>query len=250
MSVGRAALRWAWMVAGMTVITLGIRMQVLAELGLGPWDVLHMGLSLRTPLTFGQASQVVGAVLVVAALALGEVPRAGTLLNMWYVGALYDVVEAKGWFPPPVSVPMRWAYLVGGVLLLACGSAWYLSARLGSGPRDGMMLALARRLHRARSGRDEPAGSPGAARHAGVVRGLLEGAATLAGYVLGGPVGAGTIAAAALIGPSMAFFLPRFAFTGRWWPAPEARLRAPAVVAAGSQVPQESTRRAWEPSRR
>lgn len=223
--------RWVSMFAGMTVLALGIRLQVLADLGLGPWDVLHMGLSRNLPITFGQASQIVGLALVAAAFALREAPRWGTLLNMWYVGAVYDVIEARLPIPRPEGLLLQWLFLLAGVGLLATGSAWYLSAQLGAGPRDGMTLALARRLSALRAGRlSRLLKADGRARHLvrtapGVApsRILLEGTALVTGYLLGGPVGPGTVGVAVLIGPSMALCIPRFAFTRRWWtqPAPQ-----------------------------
>ena len=77
--------------------------------------------------------------------------------------------------------------LVAGIGLVAVGSAFYLGAALGAGPRDSLMLALA-----LRSGW-----------RIGVVRTLLESSAVVAGALLGGTVGIGTIAFALLIGPAL-----------------------------------------------
>lgn len=233
----RSLMRWLWMVAGMTLIAWGIRLQVVANLGLGPWDVLHMGLSLCLPITFGQANQLVGLVLVLGAWAMGEPPRLGTLLNMWYVGAAYDLIEAWQLVPLPRGMLAAWVALLAGIALLAVGSAWYLSAGLGAGPRDGMTLALARRLVRGRAGRRAPAGArvrsePGV----GMARVLLEGSATLAGYALGGPVGVGSIVVAALVGPGLAVAIPWFRFARRWWhaePSPSSPEGRPADGGAG-----------------
>jgi uncharacterized membrane protein YczE len=67
------------------------------------------------------------------------------------------------------------------------GSAFYIGADLGAGPRDSLMLVGARRT--------------GA--RIGVVRALLEISVLIAGFLLGGAVGLGTVAFAALIGPSV-----------------------------------------------
>ncbi len=225
----REALRWAWMVAGMTVLALGIRLQVMAGLGLGPWDVLHMGLSRTLPITFGQATQLVGFTLILACLALRFPVRAGTVLNMIYVGIAYDLIAR--WLPiPDRSGPTSggvgpsgpggwwgsvaggagasWLYLVVGVWVLALGSAWYLSAGTGAGPRDGLMLALAARLMG--GGQERP-------RSLWPVRAGIEGSATLTGYLLGGPVGAGTLAVAALMGPAVASMVWLLAPVRRFW---------------------------------
>lgn len=227
----RQALRWIWMLTGMTVLACGIRLQVLASLGLGPWDVLHMGLSMDLPITFGQASQLVGLVLVAGAWLMGEPPRVGTLLNMWYVGAVYDVIAANRLLPEPQGAPAAWIWLLAGIALLAGGSAWYLSADLGAGPRDGMTLALARRIRRRWPGSLAQRGGSRSEPGVGPARVLLEGSATLTGYLLGGPVGIGSVVVAALVGPAMAFAIPRFSFARRWW-APASPHVYPAVNAA------------------
>lgn len=233
----RSAFRWLWMLAGMTVLACGIRLQVLAGLGLGPWEVLHMGLSLHLPITFGQASQLVGLLVVAGAWLMGEPPRAGTLLNMGYVGAAYDAIAAAGLIPEPRGALGAWAWLVAGIALMAVGSAWYLSAGLGAGPRDGMTLALARRIGRRWRGQDQGGGLRRAEPGVGPVRMALEGCATLTGYLLGGPVGAGTVAVAALIGPAMALAIPRFAFARRWWaPVPHQVALAARAIPAASAV--------------
>ena len=241
------ALRWLWMLAGMTVLALGIRLQVLAGLGLGPWDVLHMGLSLRLPLTFGQANQLVGLAVVAVGWALGERPRLGTLANMVYVGAAYDLIAARLPLPAPASPAAAWAYLAAGIAVMAAGTGWYLSAGLGAGPRDGLTLALARRLA---SRRPAPAG-PGRLRGApgvGPARGLLEGSAALLGFLLGGPVGPGSVAVVLLMGPAIAAGIARFQFARRWWqparPAAAAgAVRAWAGPPAGATAAGEVGRR-------
>jgi uncharacterized membrane protein YczE len=81
----------------------------------------------------------------------------------------------------------RCGLLAGGIAAIAVGSAFYIGAAMGAGPRDSLMLVLA-----ARTG----------ARLA-VVRTVLEGSATLVGFALGGTVGVGTLLFAFGIGPAI-----------------------------------------------
>ncbi len=73
------------------------------------------------------------------------------------------------------------------------GSAFYIGADLGAGPRDSLMLVLSRRT----------------GVRIGVVRAGLEIAVTVLGFALGGTVGIGTVAFAFGIGPlvELAFWL-------------------------------------------
>jgi uncharacterized membrane protein YczE len=74
-------------------------------------------------------------------------------------------------------------YLGAGIVLLGVGTGMYLSAALGSGPRDSLMIALARR--------------PGF----DLARAAAELSALAAGLLLGGRAGAGTLIYAVTIGP-------------------------------------------------
>jgi uncharacterized membrane protein YczE len=80
-----------------------------------------------------------------------------------------------------------WALLAGGIALVAIGGGIYLGARLGPGPRDGLMTGL-----HARTGRSLR-----------LVRTCIELSALITGFVLGGTVGVGTAAFALLIGPGV-----------------------------------------------
>lgn len=69
------------------------------------------------------------------------------------------------------------AYCIGGVLLVGTASAFYLTCRLGAGPRDGLMVGLCS-ISGLRIGR---------------VRTLMETAVCLADWLMGGTVGIGTL---------------------------------------------------------
>lgn len=91
---------------------------------------------------------------------------------------------------PPEGLVQRWAFLLGGVLLMGLGSGLYIGAGLGPGPRDGLMTALAERGYSLR-----------------LVRTLIELSALAAGWALGGTVGIGTLVFALGIGPLVQLFL-------------------------------------------
>jgi len=184
------AAQYAWLFAGFVLLALGVDMLRIAHLGLPPWNVLDHGVAVRTGLSFGWASVLVGLVMMLISAALGEPPRLGTVLNMTLVGLLTDAIPAWGWLPDPDAVspgaPMglRLAYGLGGVLVLGVGVGWYITANLGAGPRDSLMLALTRR-----SGKS-----------VGTVRTALELAALALGWALGGEVGTGTLLTAVTLG--------------------------------------------------
>ena len=160
-----------------------------AGLGLSPWDVLNQGIDRRTAVSFGVANILVGLAVLVLAWRLGARVGFGTIANAVGVGLVIeallavDALDALGTWP----LAARRGLLLAGIVLIGIGSALYIGARLGTGPRDSLMLVGA-----ARSGR-----------RVGLVRAALELSALATGWALGGTVGIGTVAFAVLIGPAI-----------------------------------------------
>ncbi|MEO8898631.1 MAG: membrane protein [Candidatus Dormibacter sp.] len=192
------AVRFLSLQVGLFSFGVGIVLTLQAHLGLSPWDVLHQGISRHTPLTIGQANELVGLVILVAAWKLGTRPGVGTISNMILIGFWIDRVIAWRWIPDASAAPLvvRFAMLAGALLLFGIASGAYIAPRLGAGPRDSIMLALAVRT-----------GRPVA-----LVRGGIEATACLVGFLLGGTVGVGTVLIAFLLGPSVHAGLRLFGF--------------------------------------
>ncbi len=188
-SNARRPLAWVRLLAGLWLFAAGVVLGLRSGLGVSPWDVFHDGIRQATPLSFGAATVLVGVVLVVVALAAGVRPGPGTLVNMVAIGAFADALLASGLVEDLAgrALPVRLAAVLAGVGLVALGSALYIGADLGSGPRDSLMLALAARTRLS----------------VGLVRGLLEATVLGVGWLLGGVVGVGTVLFAVGIGPAV-----------------------------------------------
>ena len=200
---GGLGARLLGLVFGLFLCAAGIVALLESELGLSPWDVLHQGLAQQTPLSYGTANIAVGVVVLVVAWGLGARVGVGTVANATLIGLFIEVlvrvptVEALS----EEGLVARSIVLVAGIALVAVGSAFYLGASLGAGPRDSLMLVLA-----LRSGW-----------RIGLVRTLLESSVVVVGAFLGGTIGIGTIAFALLIGPALEasfWVLGRTALTG------------------------------------
>lgn len=174
---------------GLACFALGTVMTLRAELGLSPWDVLHDGLRLRTPLSFGVATIVVGLALLLISGAAGIRPGPGTIANMILIGVFVDLmlVTEIGSGIGEAHILLRVATTLGGVAVIGFGSALYIGAELGAGPRDSLMVAIATR----------------AKIRVGIARAIVEGTALVVGVILGGKVGVGTILFAVGIGPAV-----------------------------------------------
>jgi len=181
--------RLGQLLVGLGLFGAGLWLGLQAELGVGPWDVLHGGLSERLGTPFGLTSIGVSALVLLVAVLAGVRPGVGTVLNVVLVGLVIDLLLATPLLDGlgEGSLVLRAAVTVAGVAVVAAGSAVYLGAHLGPGPRDGLMVAISHRNGWS----------------VGRARGVLECGVLVIGIVLGGPVGPGTVAFALLIGPAV-----------------------------------------------
>jgi uncharacterized membrane protein YczE len=181
--------RFVKLLVGLFLFGMGIWLGLQAHLGVGPWDVLHGGLAKRLGTPFGLTAIGVSVVVFLISLVARVRPGIGTVLNVLCIGAVIDLLLSTPWFDGVGDGPMALRLLTtaAGIVSVAVGSALYLGAHLGPGPRDGLMVALHQRT----------------GWKVGVARSVLECTALLVGVLLGGPVGIGTIAFALGIGPAV-----------------------------------------------
>jgi uncharacterized membrane protein YczE len=186
---GGAVARWTSLVVGLWLFALGIVLLLESELGLSPWDVLNQGVSDRTALSFGTANIVIAFVVLALAWALGARIGPGTVANALLIGLFVDLLLSLPWVDAlgDGSLAARVGLLVGGIAAIGLGSGLYIGADLGAGPRDSLMLVLARRT----------------GIRIGIVRGGLEATVTVLGFALGGTVGVGTLLFVVGVGPAV-----------------------------------------------
>lgn len=171
---------------GFGLFGLSTDIMVQANLGLDPWDVLHMGLTYHLPITLGEASIGVAFIMILLDLLLKEPIGWGTLANMLFIGLWIDVLRPIVPSAPSLFL-IQVAYLLLGTLVMGFATAIYIGVDAGAGPRDSMMLALAR------------VGKTSLR----VARTCLEIAAVTVGWMLGGPAWLGTLIFAVTIGHSV-----------------------------------------------
>lgn len=130
------ALAWPRLIVGSWLFASGIALMVRAHLGVSSWDVLHDALHLNTSLTFGAAVVAVSVVVVVASFVMGVKPGPGTIANVILVGAFTDAILLTGLLGglSPGPLLARVLALLLGVVVIAVGTAMYISAGLGAGP--------------------------------------------------------------------------------------------------------------------
>jgi uncharacterized membrane protein YczE len=186
---GNAAARFAVLVAGLLVFAAGIVSMYESKLGLSPWDVLNQGVARHTPLSFGTANIAISLLILVGARKLDVRVRVGTVANAILVGTFVDLLLRVGAVQQLEhhGLAVRVVLLAGGIGITGVGTALYIGAGMGAGPRDSLMLGVTRRVRW----------------RVGVVRTCIEVAAVTVGLALGGTAGVGTVAFALGIGPAI-----------------------------------------------
>ncbi|HYF84774.1 MAG TPA: hypothetical protein VEB00_17360 [Clostridia bacterium] len=188
--------RIAKLYLGLFLYALGIVMTINANLGLAPWEVFHQGLSKNIGITMGQASIYVGIVFVILDSLFGERLGWGTLSNMIFIGVFLDILMLNHLVPVFQSLAPRFIEMLLGMFTIGMASYFYISAGLGSGPRDGLMVALTKRTTKS----------------VRFLRNCIEFSVLTMGYVLGGSVGIGTVVMALSAGYFVQFAFKIFKF--------------------------------------
>jgi uncharacterized membrane protein YczE len=186
---GRPVRRLGQLYLGLVGYGASAGLMVRARLGLDPWDVFHQGLAKRLGVPLGWVVIGIGALVLLLWVPLRQRPGLGTVSNVVVVGLALDWTLDV--LPAPGPLWLRWVTLVAGVVLNGLSTGLYIGARLGPGPRDGLMTGLAARGHSIR-----------------VVRTGIELTVLAAGFLLGGQVGLGTLLYAVSIGPLAHLFIP------------------------------------------
>jgi uncharacterized membrane protein YczE len=89
--------------------------------------------------------------------------------------------------------------MLAGVFVMALATYSYLSAQLGAGPRDGLMIAMTKRINLS----------------VGWIRNIIEVVVLIAGYFMGGSVGFGTLFMAVLFSRFIQLVFKLFKFDVR-----------------------------------
>lgn len=162
---------------GLFLYAVGIVFTINANLGLSPWDVFHQGLSKLSGITMGQASIIIGIVIVILDWILGEKVGLGTVCNMLFIGIFMDLLMLNNLVPIFHNIIARIIMMALGMFIIGIATYFYIGAGLGSGPRDGLMVALTKR----------------SSKSVRFIRNCIEFTVLVVGYFLGGTVGFGTL---------------------------------------------------------
>ena len=185
-------IRLAVLMVGLFVYGLGIALMVRASIGIAPWDVLAQGISRQLGISYGVASIIVSASVMLAWIPLKVKVGVGSVLNAICIGLFTDL-----WLPltgTPDHFALALLQYAAGMLVVAFATGMYISGNLGMGPRDGLVMGTKRRFNKP----------------VWLIRTVYESLVLVVGYLLGGQVGLGTVLVAFGIGYLMQLSLRLF----------------------------------------
>lgn len=191
---GQMGPRFMIYLIGLLIMSLGIVFLIIADLGPSPWDVLHVGLFLQFGLTIGTWNIVAGLfILTLSAFITRSIPQFGAFLNMILVGFFIDMYMLLPFMQTPSFLIGKILMFAVGLILSAYGMGIYISAQLGAGPRDSLMLAITSKT----------------GWKVGYVRNVMEILAFMAGWLIGGPLFWGTVVISFTLGTISGYALPQ-----------------------------------------
>ena len=221
-TVGSILLNMLIAAAALFVNGFGLHLTIQANIGAAPWDVLNLGLSRTLGILYGTASITVSLTILLIDVLLREPIGLAMFIDALVVGKSVDFFNWLHPVAPCRSMVTAIPMMLLGLVILAYTQYAYMAASLGCGPRDTLLVGLAKR-----SGRIP----------IGAVSVALLSTATLIGWLLGGPVGIGTLLCAFGAGPIMqlAFRSVRFDATA----IRHQRLRDTLRVLLGRAAPEK-----------
>jgi len=171
---------------GFALFGFSIAVMIRSNLGTNPWVVLEVALANLLTLTPGTLSVIVGLIVLVVSMIMGEKIGWGTLANILIIGPWEDFFLHL--LPSVTSRPfLQTIFLITAIFSMGIATAIYIGVDAGAGPRDSLMLAVKR--------------TTGLSLR--LARTSIEIFVVLIGWILGGPLGLGTLVFALLIGPAV-----------------------------------------------
>lgn len=175
-------------------VAIGVPLLVRADLGVAPFDVLNVGLSELTGLSFGLCFVINSLVFFLAGRLLGARLGWASVTGTIVIGPLVDVVLRL--IPEYDALAVRVPLMVGGITVIALAICLVITTELGAGPTEVLMLGL---VHRGM----------------GLVpaRWVSDGLPVVVGLVFGASIGIGTVVFVFAMGPLVTFGLGTLHYT-------------------------------------
>lgn len=165
---------------------LGIYFTIRANIGVGPWDVLNIGVSKTFGILYGNASIIISLIILVIDILIKEPIGLAMIIDSFVVGKAVDFFAFLDLIPESHNLFLSILFIFIGLIIISLSQYVYMISALGCGPRDALMVGLARIFNKY---------------PLGLVTVVMQASVTFTGYLLGGPVGLGSLMIAFGYGP-------------------------------------------------
>ena len=176
--VKRALHDWLRILIGLLIYSFGVYLTIYANIGFAPWDCLGKGIAKHISLTYGSVMVLIGVAAIIIQLLMKERIGFATVFDALLTGNLVQWFLSGSTNLRSQSIWLNICFMLAGFLLISVGTWVYMRAEMGCGPKDGLLIAIGKRLPKI---------------PIGVVEILLWAVVTVFGWLLGGTVGGGTV---------------------------------------------------------
>ena len=159
------------------IISTGIIFMLKADLGMNPWSTFAMGVSKVTHISFGQANQIIGLIILLIMIALKIYPGLATILDLSVIGFMVHLIEQLHVVSTPNHLSLQLLMCIVGLFMFCYGLIIYYKCGLGIGPRESIVMEVVKKTNKGFA----------------TVKTAIESSVFLCGVLLGGDFGIGTI---------------------------------------------------------
>lgn len=186
-------------IIGIVIMSFGITLLRVSNLGVDPNTALSIGLSEKLHLSLGVTQFLLNLILFIFIyFANNKYIGVGTLLNMVLVG--YCIQFFTGFMAPigfDKTIFLQLISVVGGLLILTFGAAIYMNEDLGTAPYDAVAPIISEKINKPTA----------------TVRNFQDIIILILAFFVHGPIGLGTVASAVGTGPLISFWRKKLSKT-------------------------------------
>lgn len=180
------------LIIGAFILTLGVVFIIRADLGVGSWDSVNVGLSRTLGISVGSAAFIVAIIMTILACILRKgLYNIKTLITAFILSFFTDFwLLIFSYFPLKIGLVVRIILFIMGVIILSLGLALYLMSELSPNPLDDFMVAFRERFNLS----------------LGKAKVIIDVIGVFIAFLLSGPIGIGTIGITIFVGPLIDYF--------------------------------------------
>ena len=185
--------RFIRLLISMPVFAFGATLSIQSGIGVNAWDTFALGITNVLPIQYGTVVLLTGIFVLFIDIILKQPIGFGTLLDI--IGKTTDLFLSFEFIPQITSLPLAIILLITSLFIQSFGVYLYTSAGLSVGPRDAMLIAIAKKSNHM---------------SIGTIKAIIEISVFIIGFMLGAPVGIGTLICVFGIGFILQFTLKIF----------------------------------------